>query len=369
MTSISTKSYLSSVHRNIILSMTCLSVTLVQASAHWSVIGGLNSTFSTQSFNLEPQNMPSVDSSGNVAYLGTTITSGSAIMIIDDTQYADRKMYSTKFAGQPFLGLQAEISPKWNFRMKAIYDSNAEKILDYRSLLYTQNPSSIADVTCYNGSSGCTLSNILPNSEETITITQESHPEIAVSFHYKFSEYFASGPILTQGLQKYTFSLNNSTTTTNFSPSSSELGIESLFKLSDHLSLTTSVQFSNKSSFIKRLLNFTANPDDADSPTYYQLNYVPVATTDPWQACNGYLINGSACDSSITNTETVDDYFYNVDTPTSTGTSISVQSLDDTIGPQLLFNRYAVKATISLEWNYDLVDMIPNKIKKMRPQY
>lgn len=329
---------------------------------NWRIIGGLNSTFSSQTFNMEPVNMPVSDTLGNTHYLTASPIDTYPIMISDDNSYSERKTYSTKFSGLPFFGLQADISNEWIFRAKTIFDNNDVRIMDMSTTLYT--PSNALDTNA-------PLLNQLPNSNETITITQTSHPEIAVSFLYNFSDYFKAGPIFTSAMQDYTLSLNHSTKLTKFSPITGDFGFETLFRLSNHLSLSTSIQASTQKSYIQRILNFsvteTATTSD-DITTYtYALSYIPVdtSTDTPWQACSSYLINGSKCDDCKSTNETVTNYYYNASTPTIYGTTINIQDIDTTLGPQVWYNRYALRATVSLEWNYEVMNIIPKRLHNM----
>lgn len=330
--------------------------------ANWQIISGADATYSTMSFNITPVNMPEVDNNGNTYYLNGSVGTTYPLMLIDDDSYSDRNIYSSNFNSNLSVGLKKPISLSWLFKIKGIYNNSSTNILNINTYIYTaQTSPAVPDNSFSCNGSACTLPSIMANSQETITVTQNPYTSILASFLYNFSDRFSLGPAFVANMNSYTLSLNNNSQTSNFKPQTNSLGLEGSFKINKYVSIATSLQFSQKNSFIKRLLNFevTANGDS------YSISYIPVNQEDgnnPWQACNGYLIANSTCDTYVSN-QTVTNYYYNINTPSNYGTTVNVNTIDSTIGPQQWFNNYSMKASIALEFAYDL-EKITRKFKQ-----
>lgn len=333
------------------------------ADTRWQLITGSHLSFDVQNFNIQPTQIPTVDASGNTPYLDSTPSPVTPLLLIDDSTYADRKNYSSWAAPTPFLGLQAPISEQWFFRIKGTYLSRSYRLLDMRTMIYTpQSLPSIPEASATCGENACTQPSLLPNSTETLTLSANGHPEVTLSFLYRYSDYFQAGVLLSQVPHNYSLTLNESTPTT-FKPLSTEWGIESLFRLSEHTQLSTSLVVAQSNDYVQRLLNFQVTASSSD-PTSYALSYIPVEGETPWQACTGYLVDGSTCDTSSTAASTtLNNYYYNDQTPANYGTTVSANNLQSSLGPQVWWARYHLRASLAIEWFHDLDRLLPKRVR------
>lgn len=339
-------------HRTYLLSLILLCFRVLCADEDgWRFIAGLVSEYNSYYFNTQPSNIPNVNNSNNVSYLTSTLTDYSALNIIDDLNYDDRKIHGSKISGGFSFGIEKNINESWLFRLKAMHVRKTDTILDVNTMLYTPDKSNSATVTVYNGStsSSATYNNIF--AQESIIVTQQPHNAYSMAILYKFSDRFHSGLVLTKQKQKYTLQLNDLTETT-FKPSVTEVGIDTLYHISEYLSLNSTVYFGKKEKFITRDVNFQVTQATSDDEYTYTLSYVTPSSTSSWQSCNGYLIDGKSCTQSSTYNNTyISDYYVNDSIPTSYGTDIYVNTINSYEGPQVWWSRFFIRASLSLEWN------------------
>lgn len=379
----------------------------------WRIIAGLDNTFTNQFYSLQPMNLPSVSSLANTQVVTTTpssitytttstnnfsivdylssassasnYTSSStntyiatpatpvSVSVVDDTSYTSRKLYNTKITSNPYIGLEAPISDSWLFRIKGIHETGKKRIIDIQTFIYTPvtNASGNNIMTDYTGS--------IP-STETFTLTQNPQNTLAMSLLYRISQRFHTGLQFRRTKQNLDLVLSDTSNTLSatFKPTITDVGFETLYKISDYLSLNTAFHASKKQSYVKRLLNFQVNQISSatyanegtsipsTSVTTYGLSTIPLSTSEQggWQACNGYIIQGETCTTSASISNSVTDYYYNASNPSTFGSSINISDLNTSIGPQLWFSRFNIYASFSLEWDLDVAYFSRRKYNK-----
>ena len=358
------------------------------AAAQWLVIAGFENTYTNQFYTMQPINLPSVSTvaTSTITVNGTTSTYTSGVptnyggivnyqvadsahpaypvaspastalplSIIDHAEYSDRKMYNTKLHSNPFIGLEAAMSENLLFRMKLLRANTTTNIVNIQTSIYTP--------VSYSNNSNILKDASANLSTEILNVKEKPFNTLAMSFLFRMTNKFYYGLQLRRSKKNIELSLSNlynTTLTSTFKPTLNELGFETLYKISDYMSLNTSFQISKKKNYINRLLNFktTAYPITYGTiATAYGISYIPLQSGG-WQACNGVTVDGSPCTTSADTTNTVTDYYYNASTPNTYPSSTTARNLNTSLGPQLWFSRFYVSATIALEWDLDVAHL------------
>jgi hypothetical protein len=373
---------------------TCLSPS-IYAQAKWRVIAGTENAYSSQFFTPQPINIPSVSdfpptvTIGNtsytkgagsgvpviniVSYLPENCNAGSTSCIIppggalpltvaEDYQHPSRQSYTTRIRSNPYIGLEAPMSDSLLFRIKAMSIGANPNILNTRTLI-------MSPLSALTNSYNTVPYDNGQFSFETLQVSEKAKLSLVLSFLYRLNSKFYYGFNMMRTKHNFELALsddrgNNSKAT--FRPKTNDLSFETLYRINDYMSLTTSFQFSKKKSYIKRLLNFRVNKytttptqsytNSQASPTTfnaqpYYLTSIPLS--EGWQACEGYTISGSRCNQSGKDTKMVSNYYYNQSTPSTFGTNVPANSLDTTLGPQLWYTKFGVRVSVALEFNLD----------------